>query len=98
MALAISGRSARGASAAIVRRKSFFAPCSFEKGIFIIAVINLEDRCSLYHNALFQFVTRAMEARRVDHALRDIAAEDHSPVGMKENLRPRDGQRPLVIV
>ncbi len=66
--------------------------------MLINQVIDFDDRRSFYHNALFQFIARTVQACAVDYALCDVASNDHSPVGVKKNLRARDRKGPLVIV
>src|SRR5579862_9687576 len=98
MAMATSCRSATGASSAIVMRKSFFAPCSLTKGIFIRAFVYFDHGPAFYRNALHEFVTGAVQARFIEHGLNFIAAFHDSPIGVEKKVGPRHRRVPFQIV
>ena len=92
-------RSVSGTSAAIVIRKSFFAPCSLMKGIFIRSAVDFDHRATLYRNALSEFVARPAQPRSIQHGLRGVAAFHQGPVRVEEQIGARQcGVQVQIIV
>src|SRR5665213_350985 len=96
--MAIAGRPAPGASRVFVSRKSFFAPCSLTKGIFIDSAIDFDGWLSFYDNAVAQFVTGTAQARFVYDRLNVVPACDDGPVFPQKQIGPRRGHCVLRVV